>query len=272
VSYFNNGSGAEVLEENNYYPFGLKHEGYNALAGNPSYQYKYNEKELQQETGWSDYGWRQYIPEIGKWNGMDQLAEKYYSTSPFAYVANNPISSFDFDGRMFNDDGTIDTSGTANGFVRNRSFMSQDFGQRPGEGGGITIGELLDAAQGKSNPGDVDFSQFDFTKYGADGGPGGPIVQILIWPSSRDNGHTAIKIDGTVYGYYPTDINGDGHYRKEDIYDSPGQMHIDNERQFRANYDGDSIVSFNIKISPSKAKNLENYLKNVAKSPGNILY
>ncbi|MFP3541519.1 hypothetical protein, partial [Pseudomonas sp. SIMBA_044] len=35
LSFLNNGSGAEVLEENNYYPFGLKHEGYNVLTGNP---------------------------------------------------------------------------------------------------------------------------------------------------------------------------------------------------------------------------------------------
>gem|GEM_PF-6763901 len=27
LSYFSNGSSVEVLEENNYYPFGLKHEG-----------------------------------------------------------------------------------------------------------------------------------------------------------------------------------------------------------------------------------------------------
>ncbi|WP_376778755.1 RHS repeat domain-containing protein, partial [Chryseobacterium taichungense] len=64
VSYFHNGSSIEVLEENNYYPFGLKHEGYNALAGNPSYQYKYNGKELQ-ETGMYDYGARFYMPDIG---------------------------------------------------------------------------------------------------------------------------------------------------------------------------------------------------------------
>ncbi|WP_312079463.1 DUF6443 domain-containing protein, partial [Chryseobacterium sp.] len=56
LSYFkNDNNSAEVLEENNYYPFGLKHEGYNATAGNPSYQYKYNGKELQ-ETGMYDYG------------------------------------------------------------------------------------------------------------------------------------------------------------------------------------------------------------------------
>ncbi|MCU7615561.1 DUF6443 domain-containing protein, partial [Chryseobacterium sp. GMJ5] len=37
LSYFKNAnSSAEVLEENNYYPFGLKHEGYNANGGNPA--------------------------------------------------------------------------------------------------------------------------------------------------------------------------------------------------------------------------------------------
>lgn len=46
-----------------YYPFELKHQGYNSssLAGNV-YQYKYNGKELQ-ETGMYDYGVRMYMPD-----------------------------------------------------------------------------------------------------------------------------------------------------------------------------------------------------------------
>ncbi|WP_347176648.1 hypothetical protein [Chryseobacterium sp. WX] len=47
LSYFKNAGGsAEALEENNYYPFGLKHLGYNNVGGNPSYNYQYNGKEL----------------------------------------------------------------------------------------------------------------------------------------------------------------------------------------------------------------------------------
>jgi len=47
VSFAKNSEGAlEVTDTNNYYPFGLKHEGYNILPGNPSYNYKYNGKEL----------------------------------------------------------------------------------------------------------------------------------------------------------------------------------------------------------------------------------
>ena len=99
MSYFNNGTGIEVLEENNYYPFGLKHEGYNGLAGNPSYNYKYNGKELQ-ETGMYDYGARFYMPDIGGWGVVDPLAEQNRPWSPYRYAFNNPLRFIDPDGRL----------------------------------------------------------------------------------------------------------------------------------------------------------------------------
>ncbi len=94
LSYFNNGISAEVLEENNYYPFGLKHEGYNALAGNSSYQYKYNGKELQTETEMLDYGFRQYMPELGRFGVVDPFAET--TMQPYSYASNRPINYIDF--------------------------------------------------------------------------------------------------------------------------------------------------------------------------------
>ncbi|WP_411812418.1 DUF6443 domain-containing protein [Chryseobacterium scophthalmum] len=86
----------EIVEVNNYYPFGLMHN-YTATTTN-AYQYKYNGKELQ-ETGMYDYGARFYMPDIGRWGVVDPLAEKYSSMSTYAYVANNPIIFVDPDGK-----------------------------------------------------------------------------------------------------------------------------------------------------------------------------
>ncbi len=100
LSYFKNSNGsAEVLDENNYYPFGLKHEGYNAMTGNPAYNYQYNGKELQTETGWNDYGARMYMSDIARWGVIDPLSETSSRFSPYNYAYDNPISFVDPDGR-----------------------------------------------------------------------------------------------------------------------------------------------------------------------------
>ncbi|MFK5855152.1 MAG: DUF6443 domain-containing protein, partial [Bacteroidota bacterium] len=42
---------SEILEENNYYPFGLKHKGYNNVVNGTEHPYKYNGKELNESLG-----------------------------------------------------------------------------------------------------------------------------------------------------------------------------------------------------------------------------
>lgn len=103
LSYAKNGAGTEIIEESNYYPFGLKHEGYNALAGNPAYKYKYNGKELQ-ETGMYDYGARMYMPDIGRWGVHDPLSELQFAYSPYSYVYGNPIRFNDPTGMVGEED------------------------------------------------------------------------------------------------------------------------------------------------------------------------
>ena len=87
----------KILEESNYYPFGLKHNSYNVDNFQPEYKYKYNGKELQDELGLNqyDYGARNYDPSYVRTLTQDPLAEKFYSYSSYSFLNNNPISYID---------------------------------------------------------------------------------------------------------------------------------------------------------------------------------
>ena len=89
----------EVLEQNDYYPFGLRWE--NAESPITDNRYRYNGKEEQSfvSVPYIDYGARMYDPKYGiRWTGVDPLAEKYYSCSPYAFCMNNPILLIDING------------------------------------------------------------------------------------------------------------------------------------------------------------------------------
>ncbi len=45
-----------------------------------------------------DYGARMHDPELGRWFGVDPLAEKYYQQSPYNYVYNDPVVYVDPNG------------------------------------------------------------------------------------------------------------------------------------------------------------------------------
>jgi RHS repeat-associated protein len=120
----------KILEENHYYPFGLKHT-YNLfrkdirtddslelnpnatldpsqdprrvrMVSNTGYQYKYNGKEYQDELGLAmyDYGARNYDPAIGRWMNIDPLTEQMRRHSPYNYAFDNPVYFIDPDGMM----------------------------------------------------------------------------------------------------------------------------------------------------------------------------
>ena len=92
-----------IQEENNYYPFGLKHSSYSVpviVSTNDALKYKYNGKEWQDELGLNvyDYDNRVYDPTTGHFLQMDPLAEQGRRWSPYNYCFDNPIYFQDPDG------------------------------------------------------------------------------------------------------------------------------------------------------------------------------
>lgn len=84
----------EIVEEKNYYPFGLKHKGYNNVVnGTENNYFTYNGKELEEELGKNTlaFQWRDYDPAIARFNKIDRFAEKYYQENPYHFSGNNPI-------------------------------------------------------------------------------------------------------------------------------------------------------------------------------------
>jgi len=113
-----------IMEENHYYPFGLKHTKYNsdtynfvvtdsqtgdgyyvgidpvAAGSRKLYQYKYNGKEWQDELSLNvyAYGARDYDPSLGRYFSMDNFSEAFYNINPYQYTANNPVKFIDING------------------------------------------------------------------------------------------------------------------------------------------------------------------------------
>ena len=116
-----NGNQIEILEEDHYYPYGLKHIGYNGnhttwdvtpggeitlTPVNPflgdTYKYKFGGKEYQTEFDINsyDFGARNYDPALGRWMNIDPLAEQMRRHSPYNYAFDNPVYFIDPDGMM----------------------------------------------------------------------------------------------------------------------------------------------------------------------------
>ncbi|WP_459209098.1 DUF6443 domain-containing protein [Aquimarina rhabdastrellae] len=86
----------EIIEESNYYPFGLKHKGYNGvknigIGNHVAQKFGYNGVELEEGFGLNLYEMdvRSYDPTIARWTSIDPVAHFSYST--YNTFDNNPI-------------------------------------------------------------------------------------------------------------------------------------------------------------------------------------
>ena len=104
-----------VLQRFDYYPFGSESRVWTAGTSTPqsALRYRFGGKEIAGQkvsvsTGapaaaagspYLDFGARVYDPRTAVWLSQDPLSEKYYSISPYAYCAGNPVNLVDPEGK-----------------------------------------------------------------------------------------------------------------------------------------------------------------------------
>ncbi len=108
LSYTDNNGTLEIVEENNFYPFGGKMKGYNTnvspLGNSVANRWKFGGMELDdslnEAMGTYDFGARILDPWGIRWWNIDPKADLMRRHSPYNYAFNNPIFFIDPDGMM----------------------------------------------------------------------------------------------------------------------------------------------------------------------------
>ena len=132
----------ECVERTQYYPSGLPwvERQTDSFTANP---WKYNGKEFVEMHGLDEYDSkaRWYYPAICRTTTMDPLAEKYYSTSPYAWCGNNPVRFVDPEGMSYNinSDGSVEQ---VNDSVDNQVVLNAD-NEREREEITLTRGDVV---------------------------------------------------------------------------------------------------------------------------------
>lgn len=96
-------SSSDIIEESNYYPFGLKHKGYNnVIDGGNDLAQKWNflgqEKQDELDLNWLTFRYRNYMPDIGRFFGVDPISEEYMSISTYQFAHNSPVWKIEIEG------------------------------------------------------------------------------------------------------------------------------------------------------------------------------
>ncbi|WP_277633344.1 RHS repeat domain-containing protein [Avrilella dinanensis] len=121
-------SSSEILEENNYYPFGLKHQGYNDISNSckseQAEKYQYNGKEWDDALGLNIYEMdlRQYDPAIGRWTVQDPVI--HHEFSPYSAFDNNPAYWADPSGADAVPVSVMDLFNSAEGDITTFTFVN----------------------------------------------------------------------------------------------------------------------------------------------------
>lgn len=90
----------QIVEESNYYPFGMKQKVAGEVVNQAGYKYKFLGQERQDELGlnWDTFRHRNYDYAIGRFFGVDPVSEEYLSISTYQFAHNNPVWKIEIEG------------------------------------------------------------------------------------------------------------------------------------------------------------------------------
>ena len=219
--------------------------------------YTFSGKEKDSETGYSYFGARYYDSDISVWLSVDPLSDMYPSTSPYMYTLGNPVMLIDPNG------------------------MNHEWVGKKNEDGSTSWKwdeNIKTEEQAKANGYDKFAKGSDHYRYTTTSGKRVELQEKGKWEyltnihvlvvdgnGSNDVGHTATQIGNTVYGYYPTDKDGDDEW---DLIGSTGEMKTETRTHFDSRYSIDGITDFTLEVTESQSKKIEANLKARISKPG----
>ncbi|MBQ4819031.1 DUF6443 domain-containing protein [Aquimarina sp. MMG016] len=91
----------EILQERNYYPFGLEHKGYNDIVRGTKNNLKtFQDQEFTEDLGLNTHEWKYRVsdPAIGRFWQIDPLAEDYVYNGTYNFSENRVIDAVELEG------------------------------------------------------------------------------------------------------------------------------------------------------------------------------
>ncbi|NAS12669.1 RHS repeat domain-containing protein [Poritiphilus flavus] len=134
---------SEIIEESNFYPYGMIHEGYNEVissSGNSTAQkWKFEGQELNEDLSLDVYEWKYRVhdPSIGRFWQLDPLAEDYSWMTTYQFSSNQPIHAAELEG------------------LESSADLNQDRWNRQLLGGEITKEEFLEIHKANAGGGAI---------------------------------------------------------------------------------------------------------------------
>ncbi|TXF77774.1 DUF6443 domain-containing protein [Chryseobacterium sp.] len=171
LSFYNDGTGNPAVDRTtDFYPFGLEfNASISSGTANENYKYGFQNQELQTETGWNSFKWRNYDPTLGRFFNVDPMSEKFQYNSTYAFQENKMGLGRELEGlELLQERGLI----TATGMIANDiypkgplpSYVISYLNYKSGNSAlqGMDVADLPSGARGmgKWNNADGHFTSF----------------------------------------------------------------------------------------------------------------